>query len=187
MLVVAMIGLGANIAGAVILYRSQIESLNVKAAFRHVLSDLAGSAGAIVAAIVIVTTGWLYADPIIGMLIAVLILASSWLILKESLRILLEATPSDIDSSEVGQNMVSIEGVEEVHDLHIWTITSGFPSLTAHVLVGRDCDCHQLRRELEKLLLGKHGIRHTTLQVDHVHEEGNMVDAGQLTQAPEER
>ncbi len=180
MLLVACIGLGANIVGAVILYRSQGESLNVKAAFRHVLGDLAGSVGAIIAAVIIITSGWLYADPIIGMLIGVLVLASSWLILKESLRILLEATPTDIDSSDVGQNMVLVEGVEDVHDLHIWTITSGFPALTAHVLVGRDCDCHQLRRGLEKLLLTKYGVRHTTLQVDHVHDENNLVDADGL-------
>ena len=180
MLLVATIGLGANIVGAIILYRSQGESLNVKAAFRHVLGDLAGSVGAMIAAAIIITTGWLYADPIIGVLIGILVLASSWLILKESLRILLEATPTDIDSSDVGHSMVSVEGVEDVHDLHIWTITSGFPALTAHVLVGRDCDCHQLRRQLEKLLLTKYGVRHTTLQVDHVHDGNNLVDADGL-------
>ena len=182
MLLVATIGLGANIVGAIILYRSQGESLNVRAAFMHILGDLAGSVGAMIAAGVIITTGWLYADPIISMLIAVLVLASSWMILRESVKILLEATPTGIDSDEVGQCMVAVDGVAEVHDLHIWTITSGFTALSAHVLVGPSEDCHLCRRKIESHLSEQYGIDHTTLQVDHVHDRNNLVDADQLMQ-----
>ncbi len=182
MLLVATIGLGANIAGAIILYRSQGESLNVKAAFMHILGDLAGSVGAMIAAGVIITTGWLYADPIISMFIAVLVLASSWMILRESVRILLEATPTGIDSDEVGQCMVAVDGVAEVHDLHIWTITSGFTALSAHVLVGPSEDCHLCRREIESHLSKQYGIDHSTLQVDHIQEGNNLIDAGDLVQ-----
>jgi cobalt-zinc-cadmium efflux system protein len=133
-----------------------------------VLADLLGSAGAIAAAGVIVLTGWYYADPLISALIGLLVLGSSWRLLRDSVNILLEQTPRGIDASEVGKKMVSAEGVEEVHDLHIWTITSGFPALSAHVLVGRNEDCHARRRGLEELLAREYGIEHTTLQVDHV-------------------
>jgi cobalt-zinc-cadmium efflux system protein len=96
-----------------------------------------------------------------------LVLASSWRLLRESTNILLEGTPHGIDAEEVGRKMAGAEGVQEVHDLHIWTITSGFPALAAHVLVGHDEDCHARRRELEDLLKHEYDIEHTTLQVDH--------------------
>ncbi len=167
MLAVAIGGLAVNVAGAAILWRGRAESLNLSAAFRHVLADLLGSLGAIAAAVVIATTGWLYADPLASVVIGLLVLASSYGILRDAVRILLEATPAGIDASEVGRRMVGVEGVEEVHDLHVWTITSGFPALAAHVLVGPGDDCHARRRELEELLRARFGIEHTTLQVDH--------------------
>ncbi len=168
MLVIAVLGLGVNVAGAVILSRSQGESLNVEGALRHVIADVLGSIGAIVAAAVIILTGWRYADPLVSVVIGLLILASSWKLLRDSVIILLEATPRGIDANEVGRKMVGVEGIREVHDLHIWTITSGFPALAAHVLVGRDENCHEKRRELEDVLEHEYGIEHTTLQVDHV-------------------
>jgi cobalt-zinc-cadmium efflux system protein len=168
MLAVATLGLLVNVIGAVILYRSGGESLNVEGAMRHVFADALGSVGAIAAAIVIILTGWRYADPLISVAIGILILGSSWKLLKDSTNILLEATPHGLDASEVGTKMASTEGIVEVHDLHIWTITSGFPALSAHVLVGRQEDCHARRRELETLLAHDYGISHTTLQVDHV-------------------
>jgi cobalt-zinc-cadmium efflux system protein len=167
MLAVATLGLLVNVIGAIILYRSGGESLNVEGAMRHVFADALGSVGAIAAAAVIILTGWRYADPLISVAIGILILGSSWKLLKDSTNILLEATPHNLDASEVGQNMASAEGIIEVHDLHIWTITSGFPALSAHVLVGRQEDCHARRRELESLLAREYGISHTTLQVDH--------------------
>ena len=174
MLAVALLGLGVNLVAAGILTRAPGESLNVQAALRHVLADLASSAGVAVAAIVVLATGWEQADPLAGMAISLLILASSWSILRDSVVILLEATPSGIDAREVGRRMAAAEGVVEVHDLHIWTITSGFPALSAHVLVARGDDCHARRLELEQMLAGEFGLEHTTLQVEHVGEQRGL-------------
>lgn len=168
MLIVATLGLLVNAAGATILYRSGGESLNVEGAMRHVFADALGSVGAMAAATVIILTGWRYADPLISVAIGILILASSWKLLRDSTNILLEATPPNLNATEVGRKMAAADGIVEVHDLHIWTITSGFPALSAHVLVGRQEDCHARRRELESLLAHEYGISHTTLQVDHV-------------------
>jgi cobalt-zinc-cadmium efflux system protein len=168
MLAVAALGLLVNVAGAIVLYRSGGESLNVEGAMRHVVADALGSVGAMVAAAVIILTGWRYADPLISVAIGLLILGSSWKLLRDSTNILLEATPSNLNAEEVGHKMAAADGVVEVHDLHIWTITSGFPALAAHVLVGKEEDCHARRRELEELLAHEFDISHTTLQVDHV-------------------
>jgi cobalt-zinc-cadmium efflux system protein len=176
MLVVGLVGIGVNLAGGAILFRSRGESLNVDAAFRHVLADLLGSIGVVVAAAIILATGWLEADPVVSILIAVLVLASSWSILRDSTSILLEAAPKGIDTRVVGERLARAPGVVEVHDLHIWTITSGFPALSAHVLVGRGEDCHGRRRELEQLLRREFGIEHTTLQVDHASDQDGLVE-----------
>ncbi len=174
MLAVALVGLAVNVVAASILARAAGESLNVQAALRHVFADLASSAGVAVAAIVVLATGWNQADPLASMAIALLILASSWSILRDSVVILLEATPSGIDAREVGRRMAEAEGVVEVHDLHIWTITSGFPALSAHVLVARGDDCHARRLELEQMLAREFGLEHTTLQVEHVGEQRGL-------------
>jgi cobalt-zinc-cadmium efflux system protein len=174
MLLVAVIGLGVNLAAAGILARTAEENLNVQAALRHVFADIGASAGVAVAALVVLTTGWRQADPIAGLAIALLILASSWTILRDSVAILLEATPAGIDAQEVGRRMAEAEGVVEVHDLHIWTITSGFPALSAHVLVRRGDDCHARRRELEEMLGNEFGLTHSTLQVEHVGEREGL-------------
>ena len=169
---VALVGLGVNLASAAILERAAHDSLNVRAALRHVLADAFGSAGVLAAAIVILVTGWGYADPIAGVLIALLVLASSWSVIRDSVHILLEGAPRGMDARELGRRMAEVPGVVEVHDLHIWTITSGFPALSAHVLVEPGDDCHARRRELEELLLREYRIGHTTLQVDHVAAPG---------------
>ncbi len=168
MLAVAVLGLLVNLVGAAILMRSEGESLNLQGALRHVIADVLGSVGAIAASLVIVLSGWVYADPLISALIGVLVLASSWKLLRDSVNVLLERAPPGMDAGKVGGSMVGVEGVVEVHDLHVWTITSGFPALAAHVLVGEDEDCHARRRDLERLLAEEFGIDHTTLQVDHV-------------------
>jgi cobalt-zinc-cadmium efflux system protein len=167
MAVVAAVGLAVNLVAAAILTRAGHDTLNMRAALRHVIADAIGSAGVLVAALVILLTGWRYADPLAGALIAVAILASSWSVLRDSVNILLEGAPKGIDPRELGRRLAEAPGVVEVHDLHVWTITSGFPSLSAHVLVARDDDCHARRRELEELLLREYGIEHTTLQVEH--------------------
>lgn len=168
MMVVAVIGLVVNLAGMIILQRSAGENLNMQGALRHVLADLLGSVGVIAAALIILVTGWSYADPLISVFIGVLVLFSSWKLLRDSVSILLEGSPPGVDAEQVGKKMADVEGVEEVHDLHIWMVTSGFPALAAHVLVGKDDDCHQKRRDLEELLYREFDIDHTTLQVDHV-------------------
>ena len=167
MLAVALVGLAANLVAAGILARTAHSSLNMQAALRHVIADALGSAGVVVAAVVILTTGWEYADPLVGAVIAVLVLGSSWSVLRDSVHILLEGTPRGIDAGAVGRRMSGMPGVVDVHDLHIWTITSGFVALSAHVLVEPGDDCHARRRELERLLEDEYGIGHTTLQVDH--------------------
>jgi cobalt-zinc-cadmium efflux system protein len=172
-LAIAALGLLVNAAGVIVLSRSTGESLNIEGALRHVIADALGSLGTIAAGLIIVLTGWRYADPLASVAIGALILVSSWTLLRDSTNILLEAAPRGIDAGEVGRKMVGAEGVVEVHDLHVWTITSGFPALSAHILVGRSEDCHARRRDLEELLAEEYGISHTTLQVDHVgdHED----------------
>jgi cobalt-zinc-cadmium efflux system protein len=165
--VVAVVGLAVNLAAAAILARAGHDTLNMRAALRHVLADALGSAGVLAAALVILLTGWRYADPLAGLAIALLILASSWSILRDSVHILLEGTPRGLDARGLARRLTEVPGVVEVHDLHIWTITSGFPALAAHVLVEPGDDCHARRRELEDVLLSEYGIEHTTLQVDH--------------------
>jgi cobalt-zinc-cadmium efflux system protein len=176
MLAIALAGVAVNVASGAILYRARSGSLNVEAAFRHVLADLLGSLGVIAAALTILLTGRLEADPLVSMLIGVLILASSWTILRDSTGILLEAAPRDLDTRAVGERLARAPGVVDVHDLHIWTITSGFPALSAHVLVGRGEDCHARRRELETILAREFRIEHTTLQVEHVSDRDGLVE-----------
>jgi cobalt-zinc-cadmium efflux system protein len=146
---------------------------------------LLGSVGVIAAALIILATGWLYADPLISVLIGALVLGSSWTILRESVDILLESTPAGVDAREVARRMLAVDGVRDVHDLHIWTITSGFPALSAHVLVSRGEDCHDRRRQLEQLLGVEFGITHSTLQVEHV--PANLVGVAGLKEREDER
>jgi cobalt-zinc-cadmium efflux system protein len=182
-LAVALAGLAVNVLGVVILLRSGGRSLNMRAALLHVVADLLGSVGVVAAAVIVLATGWLYADPLVGILIGALVLASSWRVLRESLGVLLEAAPEGIDAEAVGRAMARAPGVTEVHDLHVWTITSGFPALSAHVMVGRGEDCHARRRELSELLRRDFGIEHTTLQVEH----GEAHPAGPVRVALSER
>lgn len=167
MLAIAVAGLVVNVLAAWVLMRSGGESLNVRAALRHVLGDLAGSVGVILAAGVIIFTGWEQIDAIVSILISLLIAASAWSVLREAVDVLLESTPGEMDAEEIGMAMAAHDQVDQVHDLHVWQITSGFPTLSAHVLVGPGSDCHRVRLELEALLRGRFGIEHTTLQVDH--------------------
>jgi cobalt-zinc-cadmium efflux system protein len=166
-LAVGVVGLALNLGAASVLRRRGSESLNVQGALRHVLADALGSVGVIVSGAIVLLTGWSYADPLVALGIAGLVLASSWTILRDSVGILLESTPRGLDAEEIGRTMVEVDGVREVHDLHVWTITSGFASLSAHVLVSPDADCHAKRRELERVLEERFDLTHTTLQVDH--------------------
>ena len=174
---VGLAGLAVNAAAAWVLSRGDRESLNMRAALLHVLADLLGSFGVVLAGLILLTTGWEYADPVAALAIAVLVLASSWRILRESVAILLEETPAGMDAIEVGHALAVVEGVVQVHDLHIWTITSGFPALAAHVLVEPDADFRVVRLELEQVLHERFGLDHTTLQVEYGGSEA-LVDIG---------
>jgi cobalt-zinc-cadmium efflux system protein len=167
MLAIGTIGLVVNVVAARLLWRASGESLNVRAALRHVLADLLGSVGVVVAGLLILAAGWERADPVVSIVIGVLVLASAWGVLRDSAGILLEAAPAGLDVGELGRAMAAHPGVVGVHDLHVWTITSGFPSLSAHVVVESGADCHEVRAALERLLHDRFGLDHTTLQVEH--------------------
>jgi cobalt-zinc-cadmium efflux system protein len=173
-LAVGAAGLVVNLLAARVLHRSGSISLNVRAALLHVLADVVSSVGVVLAGL-LVLAGWETADPVVSLVIAVLVLLSAWTVLRDSIGILLEATPRGIDADAVGTAMAGHPGVVEVHDLHIWTITSGFPSLSAHVTVDAGADCHAIRRQLEVLLRDGFELEHTTLQVEHA---GGLVQLG---------
>ena len=175
MLAIALLGLCVNLASGAVLARARRGSLNVEAALRRVAADVLGSIGVAVAAVVILTTGWDQADPVVSIVIGVLVLASAWSILRDSTEILLESTPRGLDVDALGRRLAGAPGVVEVHDLHVWTITSGFTALSAHVLVRPGEDCHGRRRELERMVHDEFAIEHTTLQVDHA-ADGGLVE-----------
>jgi cobalt-zinc-cadmium efflux system protein len=166
MLVVAGIGLLVNVAAALVLLGPRRGNLNMEAAFRHVLGDMAGSVGALAAAAVILTTGWFYADPLASVLIGLLILGSAWAVLRESVQILLEGAPAGLDMAELEARLRAVPGVVDLHDLHAWTITSGVPALSAHLIVERQADGECCRCAAAELLRDEFGIDHSTLQLE---------------------
>jgi cobalt-zinc-cadmium efflux system protein len=146
----------------------------VQGAFLHVATDLAAFAGTAVAGALVLVTGWNRFDPIAGLLVAALMVRSSWSLIRESGRIFLEAAPAGIDPDDVARTLAADPDVLEVHDLHVWTVTSGFPALSAHVLVQPNADCHRIRVELEQMLHESFGVEHSTLQVEHVAEASGL-------------
>jgi cobalt-zinc-cadmium efflux system protein len=182
MLVVALVGIVVNGVASWLLSRASRESINVRGAFVHVLNDLAAFVGTAVAGGLIIATGWDRFDPIASLFVAALIGWSSWGLLRDSTRIFLESSPADIDPDEVGRALVASPDVVEAHDLHVWTVTSGFPALSAHVLVRPGADCHAIRRQLERMLVERFGLDHTTLQVDHAQGTSTPVEiSSQIT------
>jgi cobalt-zinc-cadmium efflux system protein len=169
---VAAAGIAVNGACAWVLLRRARESLNVRGAAVHLAGDALSSVAVVGAGAVVLATGWRLADPIVALAVSAVIVLSAWHVVRDAVEILLEATPRGIDADAVGRRMASVHGVVEVHDLHIWTITSGFLALSAHVLVPPGEDCHARRRDLEHVLADEFGIEHTTLQVDHVGDRG---------------
>jgi cobalt-zinc-cadmium efflux system protein len=169
-LVVALAGIAVNLLATLVLAGADRRSLNVEGAFQHVLTDLYAFIATAVAGGVILATGWGQADGIAALLVAALMLRSGWGLLRESGRVLLEAAPRGLDPQEIGRALASEPHVVEVHDLHVWEVTSGMPSLSAHVTVGAGCDTQSHRRRLSELLQERFGIEHTTLQVEARHE-----------------
>jgi cobalt-zinc-cadmium efflux system protein len=166
-LVLAGAGIVVNLAAAALLERPSRTSLNIRGAFLHVATDVAAFAGTAVAGVLILLTGWDRFDPLASLAVAALIFWSSATLLRESSRILLDVSPGEMPPDEVAEAMLAVPDVVEVHDLHVWTVGSGFPSLSAHVLVRPEGDCHEARRELAAMLAERFGLEHTTLQVEH--------------------
>lgn len=175
-LVVAAIGAVVNLVALRILSGANRRSLNIEGSYQHVLTDLFASLAALVAGAVILATGADRADALAALAVAGLMLYSAWGLLRASGRVLLEAAPEGLDPDEIGRAMVEQPGVVEVHDLHVWEVTSGFPALSAHVVVSRTEDCHLRTRELERMLDARFGITHTTLQTEHAHERIHTID-----------
>jgi cobalt-zinc-cadmium efflux system protein len=173
-LVVALAGVVVNLAATRILAGADRRSLNVEGAFQHVVTDLFAFAATAVAAGVILATGFERADGIAALLVAAVMLRSGYGLLRDSGRVLLEAAPRGLDPQEIGRALAEQPHVVEVHDLHVWEVTSGFPSLSAHVLVRPDCDAQSHREELARLLRERFGIEHTTLQVEQAQGQGPL-------------
>ncbi|MFI5236103.1 MAG: cation diffusion facilitator family transporter [Gemmatimonadales bacterium] len=162
---VALIGMGANLGSLLLLHRGHQENLNVRAAYLHVLGDALGSLGALVAGIVILTIGWTMVDPIISVLIAVLVLGGAWRLVRESVDILLESVPSNISMDEVEGKMLAVAGVSAVHDLHVWTVTSGLVAMSGHAAVP-DLNAHPDVLNGIQRAMGALGIGHVTIQLE---------------------
>lgn len=168
-LVVALVGIAVNLAATWTLSRANRRSLNVEGAFQHILTDLAAFIATAIAGGVILATGYFRADGIASVIIAMIMLRAAYSLLRASGRVFLEAAPEGLDVEAIGRAMAAFPGVSEVHDLHVWEVSSGFPALSAHVLVGERDDCHEVRRGLEHVLVERFEIDHTTLQVEHEH------------------
>lgn len=173
-LAVAAAAFGLNLTSTMVLSRSG-GGLNVRAVTRHVAADALSQAGVMVAAVIIITTGWELADPLASLLISVLVLVSAVGIVRESVDVLMETAPLGVDVELLGTLMAGVEGVVEVHDLHVWTVTSGFPAVAAHVTVRGDAEPSMVRRQLSELLLDQFGIAHSTLQVERTGQESDLL------------
>lgn len=166
-LATALTGVAVNLAATWCLSRANRASLNVEGAYQHILNDLFAFIGTAVAGVVVMTTGFARADTIATLFVVVLMVKAGCGLLRDSGRILLEAAPAGLDPDAIGDRLAAAPAVAEVHDLHVWTITSGEPALSAHVLVHPGGDCHAVRRDLDHVLAETYGLTHTTLQIDH--------------------
>ncbi|MGW7577700.1 cation diffusion facilitator family transporter [Streptomyces sp. NPDC054765] len=184
-LVTALSGIVVNLICTWLLSRANRSSLNVEGAYQHILTDLFGFVATALAGLIVLTTGFERADAIASLVVVALMLRAGTGLVRESGRIFMEAAPAGVDPDALGEHLVTTDEVVEVHDLHIWQITSGQPALSAHILVAPGGDCHKVRRGLQDLLSGEYGISHATLQVDHVGEQGAPDDVLTLSPRPE--
>jgi cobalt-zinc-cadmium efflux system protein len=167
MLLIALGGLAVNLVGARLLHATAGENLNVRGAYLELLADLLGSVGVILAATVIYFTGWVLADPLISVLIALMIVPRTWQLLRGALDVLLESAPTGVDPAQIEQAARGVAGVVAVHDLHVWSIASGFIALSAHVQA-ENRSSHDVLHDLQEMLRERFNIQHTTLQVEAV-------------------
>ena len=165
-LALGLFGLAGNVATTVVLARGERDDINLEGVLRHSAADALGSIGVVIAGAFVLLGGSPVIDPIVGLLIATLILASSWRLIKEPFDVLMEAAPEGVDVDGVGAEICREEGVRSVHDLHVWTVTSGFGAIAAHVVVAQGADRDLIRRRLELILRDTYGIEHTTLQME---------------------
>ncbi len=165
-LVVAVLGLAVNLAGLRLLHAGAGESLNVRSAYLEVLGDAVSSGVVVVTGIVILTTGWVVVDPIAGALIALFLLARTWSLLRQTVNVLLEGAPAHLDVKEIEAALAASPSVRRVHDLHVWTLTSGREAMSAHVVVEPGAPSDKILEELHVMLHGRFGIDHTTIQVE---------------------
>jgi cobalt-zinc-cadmium efflux system protein len=165
-LALGLLGLAGNLVATWVLARGQREDINLEGVLRHSVADALGSLGVVVAGAVVLLGGSAIVDPIVGLLIAALVLASSWRLIREPFDVLMEAAPADLDVDGMGEAICAEQGVRSVHDLHVWTVTAGFGAVAAHVVVARGCDRDLIRRRLELVLTERFGIEHTTLQME---------------------
>jgi len=171
-LALGLLGLAGNLAATWVLARGQREDINLEGVLRHSFADALGSLGVVLAGAFVLLGGSDIVDPIVGLLIALLVLFSSWRLLKEPFDVLMEAAPADLDVDGMGAAICEVSGVRSVHDLHVWTVTAGFPALAAHVVVARGADRDRIRQQLEMELGESFGIEHTTLQMEEEAEGG---------------
>ena len=172
MLFIAAIGLMVNVVAGTILYGSDHRSLNMRGALLHVAGDAIGSVGAVTAGLIMLLTGWYLADPLVSLLIGLLILYTSWDLIKESVDILMQSVPKGIDVEEVRRALEQISGVIKVHDLHVWSVTSGVFTLSAHAVITPDGDPHIILDRIEDKLKNQFFIEHTTIQLEFEDREG---------------
>lgn len=182
-LALGVFGLAGNLIATLVLAGGRRDDINLEGVLRHSAADALGSVGVVVAGAIVLLGGSDLVDPIVGLLISLLILASSWRLIKEPVDVLMEAAPAGVDVEAVGGAICEEEGVRSVHDLHVWTVTSGFAAIAAHVVVAADRDRDLIRRRLELALRERFGIEHTTLQMEEAAEDGllrveNAGDAG---------
>jgi cobalt-zinc-cadmium efflux system protein len=191
LLIVAGVGVAVNLVAVATLARANRQSLNIEGSYQHILTDLYAFIATFLAGGIIIATGFNRADPIASLVVVALMLKASYGLLKDTGRVLLEVAPGNVNVDGLAHDLAAQEDVREVHDVHLWEITSGFPALSAHVLVRPDADCHGIRRHLEKLLAERYDITHTTLQVDHVSDSSvsvqSLVSSGHAVQRRKKR
>jgi cobalt-zinc-cadmium efflux system protein len=166
-LITGVVGIVVNLLATWLISKANRSSLNVDGAFQHILNDLFAFIATAIAGLIVLTTGFARADSIAALVVAALMLKAGIGLVRDSGRIFLEAAPTGVDPQALGAELCAVPGVVEIHDLHVWEITSGEPAASAHILVQEGLDCHQIRSELEALLADRHHLTHSTLQVDH--------------------
>lgn len=175
-LIVALVGIPVNLGALRLIASAERRSLNVEGAYRHILTDLFAFVATAIAGLLIITTGFERADGIASLLVAASMLWASYGLLRDSGRVFMEAAPRELDPQRIGRTLAAEEGVMEVHDLHVWEVTTGMPAISAHIIVAPEADCHQARFRASALLAERFGIEHSTLQVEHKHDEDQLLE-----------